>query len=420
MTTLTELTLESQRTVERSFAVCVLGNPDDALRKCAWLDPAVIATEGVRKFWGMILAGADPAKAALEAGIMFDVLGWTNDTPSTVYVEQYANEIKRRAYIVSTDPALAQLMQARKESNLEEMRRIIKDLNDNTPTVSETIPTAIDAALEFAGWLARDVKSIRVGITPIDEMLQGLDYSAFSILAARPSMGKSTIALQMARNVAQSGKKTIIFSNEMTTLQLWRKVACGSLGIDIRDLKAGRVKDDLADKLNAESMRLAELYADRLLIDDRTSHNIQTIWQTVARVQPDFVVVDILRNIKEKNDREVIRLGNIAHGLKDMANENNCHIMALHHLNRESAKASEASRKRPTLEDLRESGELEQTADAVFTLHCQAAYEDRDKLPEILDVEWWVLKYREGPRNLKSNLKFWTKDQWFTGRAEQK
>ncbi len=409
--TLTDATLAHQRETERRFAACAFADPVNALRRCGWLKPEMIADEAVRRFWQALNngSGGDPAKAAAEAGMLAELLGWMVDQPSLLYAEQYANEIRNCRYLVSTDDQIGQLLRARQTGDIPEMRRLIHALASSAPVQVEKIPDAVDVALEFSEWLETPQKAILTHLTPFDRALEGLDYQTISILAGRPSMGKSTLAAQIARNVARS-LKVIVFTNEMSRLAWWRKAACGSLGMDYRDIKGGRLTEEQRDELVTESMRLAESYGDRLLIDDRASHTSESIWQIVAAEQPALVIVDILANLKDRHDREVLRLRNMIYTLRDLAKENHCHVMTLHHVNRNN---EARENKVPTMSDLRESGDLEQAADYVIFLHSDEYYQLDVKPTEQMTTHLIVAKNREGPRSIDVEMMFDLKRQWF-------
>lgn len=413
MATLTDLAIQRQREAEHLFAAACNVFPADALAKCAWLKPDLLIDEKVKSFWTHFTNGShgDPTDAGIKARCLGDLNAWGNILPpGSFYPEKFAAEIVRANYWIKFDPMLADLVKARQDMDDKTVKSILDRMVQRVPGEPVAIPDALDASLKFIEWLESDIKAIETHIPKLDKALAGLDYQALTILAARPSMGKTTLAVQIARNVAKT-KKVLVFSNEMSVLAWWRKAICGIAEVDYRKIKSGELSREEKDRLKDIAMETAEQCADRLKIDDRTHHTSETIWQLTASEKPDLVVVDILANVQDKNDREVLRLGNIIRNLRNMAKSLDCHVMVLHHVNRAS---TQKENKMPCMEDLRESGELEQTADNVMFMHSEVVYQGKE-LPANIPVVLRVDKNREGPRRIDINLIYDTKHQWFEG-----
>jgi KaiC/GvpD/RAD55 family RecA-like ATPase len=252
-------------------------------------------------------------------------------------------------------------------------------------------------------------RSVPTHIVKMDEALGGIERQTLTILAARPSMGKTTLAWQIARNVAASGQRAYFFSLEMSATSLWAKAACGALGIRWKDVRSGAVTDEQITMIIDMSVELMNRYAENLLIDDGTNTS-ETIWTQVERYKPDLVVIDHLRLVADHHDKEDKRLGIITQRLKDMAKGFNAAVICLAQLNRQVESQTE---KRPTLGDLRDSGQIEENADVVLMMYRDDYYNDEQTGGRYSLTEVLVRKFRDDIMNQRIKLAFDKRHQWF-------
>lgn len=250
-------------------------------------------------------------------------------------------------------------------------------------------------------------RSIKTGIAKMDESLGGVERQTLTVLAARPSMGKSTLAWQIARNVATSGLKAFFFSLEMATASLWAKAACGAAGVRWRDIRNMTATDSQITAVLDETSRLMNRYGECLLIDDGVN-TTETIWRAIEKHKPDLVVVDHLRLVADRGDKENKRLGMITQRMKEAAKDFNCGMLVLAQLNRG---VEERENKKPNLADLRDSGEIEENADIVLMMHSEDYYEPTGN-PTVL-TEVLVRKFRDDVLNQRIVLSFDKAHQWF-------
>lgn len=283
----------------------------------------------------------------------------------------------------------------------------------NQEITSSTPKNAYQSVQEFLDLLSNlEGRSIPTFITPIDHSLGGLERQTLTILAARPSMGKTTLAWQIARNVAANKMRALFFSLEVSRASLWAKAACGAAGVRWRNIRNGDYTDDEMNWLMQVSHDLGTSYADKLLIDDGMN-TTKTIWNKVEEIRPDLIVVDHVRLIADPGDNEALRLGQISKACKDIAKQFNCAFLLLSQLNR----GVEAQQdKRPTLKDLRESGHLEENADVVLMIYRDKYYnvESQNETTEIL-----VRKFRDDVLNQRVLLGFNESAQWFEDTARE-
>jgi len=256
-----------------------------------------------------------------------------------------------------------------------------------------------------------DGRSIKTGIPSFDRAVGGLERQTLTILAARPSMGKSTLAWQKARGVAAGKMRAIFFSLEMSTASLWAKAACGALGIRWRDVRNGDATPEQLDRIATKATELMDRYGDYLLTDDQMN-TTQTIWETAEKYRPDLIVVDHLRLVADRDDSEVQRLGIITQKLKDTAKAFNCAVLALAQLNR-GTEARADENKRPQLADLRDSGQIEENADLVLMMFREDYYNPPAAPTRYSMTELLVRKFRDDVNSQRIVLAFDTNEQWF-------
>jgi len=254
----------------------------------------------------------------------------------------------------------------------------------------------IDARMEHGG-----ADGIATGFSEIDGMTGGMHPSELLILAARPSMGKTALATNIADHVAVEQKKTtVIFSLEMARVELAQRMLCSRGRVDAHKLRANYLST--ADR-QALAKASGELSAAPLFIDDTPSRTVTEIGAVARRLkrQEDLglIVIDYLGLIEPDNpsDPRQEQVAKIARRLKGLARELNVPVLCLSQLNR----AAEATKdNRPRLSHLRESGAIEQDADVVMFVHREEYYHKREEAEEmgiIGQAEIIIAKQRNGP-----------------------
>lgn len=219
------------------------------------------------------------------------------------------------------------------------------------------------------------IRGISSGFSKYDELTSGFHGSDLIILAARPAMGKTAFALNLALNVAKSGKHVLVYSLEMGNEQLFDRLLSIESKIKLSAIKDGTLKDSDYTDLGNGMGRLAEL---PLYISDSSSVNILEIKAVARRLKAegklDFMMIDYLQLINptagSKKSREQ-EISEISRSLKIIAKELNIPIVTLSQLSRSVEQRTD---KRPILSDLRESGAIEQDADMVMFLYREKYY----------------------------------------------
>jgi replicative DNA helicase len=238
------------------------------------------------------------------------------------------------------------------------------------------------------------------GFAEIDRKLHGLQRSNLIILAARPGMGKTSLALGLARNVAmQSGKPVVFFSMEMGSLELTKRLLAMEAGVDATKLWTAKLSEPDWGKISHAVGRLAEA---QLHIDDNPHCTVMEMRAKARRLRArhgdlGLVVVDYIQlmtpsSTGRRSENRQVEVSEISRGLKILARELECPVIALSQLNRQLEYRQD---KRPMLADLRESGGLEQDADVVAFIYRDDVYNpesDDRALAEII-----IAKHRNGP-----------------------
>jgi len=240
---------------------------------------------------------------------------------------------------------------------------------------------------------------VRTGFYDMDRMTAGLQGGDLIILAARPSMGKTAFALNIAENVAVSeGLPVVVFSMEMGASQLALRLV-GSLGrIDQQHLRTGALKDDEWSRFSAavEKLSKAAVYIDETPALNSSELRARARRQARHCGKLGLIVVDYLQLMSGTNsssgENRATEISEISRGLKALAKELDCPVLALSQLNRSVETRTD---KRPMMSDLRESGAIEQDADVIMFIYRDDYYNKDSKVPG--QAEIIIGKQRNGP-----------------------
>ncbi len=269
----------------------------------------------------------------------------------------------------------------------------------------QDLPTVLQGVLKRVDELAHrddpsDVTGVSCGFKDLDSETSGFQRGDLIIVAGRPSMGKTAFSLNVAENVAiQSGLPVAVFSMEMGAAQLVSRMLASVGGIDAQRLRTGRLQNDDWDKL---ARGLSKLEKAPVFIDESPALSINTLRASArrqARVCGEFgmIIVDYLQLMSaggngRNSENRATEISEISRGLKALAKELNCPVVALSQLNRS---LEQRPNKRPIMSDLRESGAIEQDADVILFIYRDEVYD-----PETQDkgtAEIIIGKQRNGP-----------------------
>jgi replicative DNA helicase len=306
------------------------------------------------------------------------------------YAKAIRGLARRRQLIQAADAILADaaLVDAEREVEavLDDAEQRLHDIGENTlagkpQPLSAIMPRTIEA-IEAAYKRAKDGGSgaivVDTGLAAVDRIIRGMSAGDLVVLAGRPAMGKTAAAGTIAVNVAAIGKVTAFFSLEMTAEQLAMRWVAGRTGIPTDKQRHGEL-DGLVDW---PSLHEANEYISRLPIhiDDQPRLSVGQIRQRARRIRRrhglDLVVVDHLQLMRQGGRQESRRteIGDVTSSLKALAKELGVPILLLSQLNRALENRDD---KRPTMADLKESGDIEQDADIIVFVHRDAYYLER-------------------------------------------
>jgi len=382
------------RQIEIEWICCAAAYlvPEMAKVEMGWLTPAHFSTFATRHFWELFLESYDKDHAARESGTLAKLLEFVPVIEPHL-LSEYAQQLANAAYMVSVSTRMAKLSLAVSNGDLATTRRIIKELDTEAPTAGRELETPAQQLDALDELLDNPLNLIKTFIDPLDRGLRGLPLRFHSVWAARPGLGKTTLLWQIAYNVAISKRKVLFKSLEMSAVDLWGKKACGILEMDWFAVLAGEITPREKTELRRVIDHLKNQVGEYLLIDDRPN-TTDTIWQSVTQYQPELVLVDHLRLLKDKGDDNTVqRLGRMTSRLKEIAKMGNCHVATIHQINRGVESRDD---KEPQLSDLRDSGLIEEDVDLACFLYRDSYYDKSDENPRYSQNKLIVSKNRFG------------------------
>ena len=324
---------------------------------------------------------------------------------TTGRVINYANIIREKAYKrrlieVGHELAEAASTEAGEIVNILENaeKKILSVTTRNNRIGFEAVSSIVQKSFERVNKLVNhpnEMLGVPSGLIDLDKVLNGFQKSDLILLAARPSMGKTALALNMGTNAARKGKVIAIFSLEMSKIQLGTRLLSTASGVDAQQLNTGNQSDEEIKNLIDALNELSDL---KMYIDDTAGLGLLELRSKIRRLQHehglDMIIIDYLQLMQggraENRQQEI---SEISRGLKALAREMNVPILALSQLSRSVEMRAE---KKPQLSDLRESGSLEQDADIVMFLY-RDEYYNRDDTGNENIAELIIAKNRNGP-----------------------
>lgn len=334
-----------------------------------------------------------------------------NTVPSSSNVSHYAKVVQKKSTLRKLIETASEIVELGYHEE-EDVDKLLDQAEQKLFAVSQKyikqdfvpIRSILEAAFNRIDELHKgdhQLRGIPTGYTDLNNILAGFQKSDLIILAARPSIGKTTLALDFARLIAVKEKIPIgIFSLEMGSDQLIDRMLAAQSGVDLWRLRTGRLKTSEGDN---DFQRIGEamgvLSEAQIFIDDAGSANIMEIRTMARRLQMEhnvgMIIIDYLQLMEGRStggDNRVNEISEISRSLKQLARELNIPVIALSQLSRN---VESRSPQIPKLSDLRESGSIEQDADIVMFLY----REDREKpdTPNKNIVEVHIAKHRNGP-----------------------
>jgi len=360
------------------------------------------------------LSVADRLQSAGEleaAGGKPYLLDITGIVPTAAHWQRYADIVKRTSMLRQLITAATQIVALGYDApdDMDEVveeaeKRIFEVTNkkvaSNFRGIAELLPETFHQLEELAD-KKQHITGVPTGFKALDELLAGMHGGDLIILAARPSVGKTALALNMAVNAAKKGAAVAVFSLEMGAEQLTQRVLCSEANINLQDVRTGWVREEDWTRIHAAA---GTLYNLDLWVDDTPSISILEVRAKARRQlrnkEKGFIIVDYLQLMQPQNRRtenRQVEIAEISRGLKILAKELHVPVLALSQLSRA---VENRAGKRPQLSDLRESGAIEQDADVVMFIDRNTDprdTEDAENRPAKGTAEIIVAKHRNGP-----------------------
>ncbi len=345
------------------------------------------------------------------------LISLTNMVPTASHVVQYAQIVRKKSTLRQLISAAATMSQMAYEDGGQEVELILDQAEHNLFAVSQQhlkqtfipITDVLTEAFDRIDEIHREkgkLRGIPCGFQALDNILAGFQKSDLIILAARPSVGKTCLAMDFARQIALNTKTPVgIFSLEMSKDQLVDRLLCSQARVDLWKMRTGRLSEQ-ADDFPRIGHAMGLLSEAPLFIDDSSNANVMEIRTKARRLQMEhglgFLIIDYLQLMEGRvnnPDNRVQEVSEITRGLKSIARELNIPVLALSQLNRSVESRTPAI---PKLADLRESGSIEQDADVVmFIYRKKMDHSLKNISPEEANIaEIYIEKHRNGPTGM--------------------
>lgn len=331
----------------------------------------------------------------------------TNSVPASTNIKYYADIVSKKHLLRRIIDAGTDISELGFKEEVEDVFEILDqaekrmmNVNGNTSghkftSLKDSLPEAWER-LEKLHESKGELRGVPTGFRDLDQYLSGLQKSDLIILAARPSMGKTTFALDIARQASLNhGTPTVIFSLEMSTQQLVDRMLAAQSRVNAWNLRTGNLSSENEFAKIRDS--LDSLSKAPIFIDDMAGNSIVRMRSVCRRIRAEhgigLIIVDYLQlmSTSKNYDNMVNQVTEISRSLKALAKEFDVPVIALSQLSR----AVESRGGRPRLSDLRDSGSIEQDADVVMFIHREDKGKDESEKTNIAEI--LIEKHRNGP-----------------------
>ncbi len=355
---------------------------------------------------------------ALEDGNHLQLIGGVsylaelaNEVPTSTHIFQYASIVKQKSVLrklikagdsikgfgYQEDTEIDKLIDNAEKALFSVSQQHI---NDRFVHIKDVLSKTYEKISDLHDPETKDkYRGIPTGFRDMDNILSGLQPADLVVLAARPSMGKTALALNVAQNVAKKGFSVGLISLEMSKEQLVERMFCSLMAVDSWKLRTGKLSDDDFGKIGNV---MDELNKMKIYIDDSVGGSISELKAKARRLKMeqglDILIIDYLQLMSSSGSgstyqqNRVQEISEISRSLKELARDLSVPIIALSQLSRA---VEMRPSKIPQLSDLRESGAIEQDADVVLMMYREDYYEEDSDRPGLTDI--YIRKHRNGP-----------------------
>lgn len=328
------------------------------------------------------------------------------NTPSAANIKRYAEVVAEKRMLrdlLAASNEIADLAQRENsmpvDERIDKAQGLVFALSErqlesqSEPELVGSVLSSVIEDIEERFQRGGAISGLSTGFIDLDEKTAGMHPGDLIIIAGRPSMGKTAIAINIAEHVAiNEGKSSLVFSMEMGKKQLTERSIANIGSIDHGLIRSGRLTDDDFSRL---SFATAKLHKSKLIIDDSPALSVMQMRSRARRVAKkhglDLIVIDYMQLARGEGQNREQEISSISRGLKALAKELGVPVIALSQLSR---KVEERADKRPMMSDLRESGAIEQDADVIISMYREEYYK-----PDTQDkgiAEACILKQRMG------------------------
>ena len=345
-----------------------------------------------------------------QAGGLAYLSAIARDTPSAANVRAYADIVRERSLlrqliragtdiasaVFNNDGTTARELVDRAEQRVFEIAEGSFRRREGALPVRQILPGVIDKIDE---WHANPdkLRGLATGFTEFDKLTGGLRGGDLVIIAGRPSMGKTTLAVNMAEYAAvhpQTRASVAIFSMEMPAEQVITRMLASIGGVPLNSLRSGKISDDDWVRITSATSQLSEA---KIFVDEAPALNPTELRARARRVKRehglDLIVVDYLQLMQVPGTQEnrATEIAEISRSLKALAKELQVPVIALSQLNRA---VEQREHKKPVMSDLRESGALEQDSDMILLIYREEVYDRNTTKKGIAEID--LVKHRNG------------------------
>jgi len=335
-----------------------------------------------------------------------------NTVPTAAHIAHYAKIVQKKSTLRRLIDAASQIVSSG-FNETEEVDKILDDAEQKIFSVSQKhirqdfvpIKPILSDAFDRIDELHKHKGALRglaTGFVELDNILAGLQKSDLIILAARPSLGKTSLAMDIARHVGVKEKASVgLFSLEMSKEQLVDRMICSEANVDLWKLRTGKLSSEGEnDDFSRIGHAMGTLSEAPIYIDDIASANVMEMRTIARRLQAEhgleLIIVDYLQLMegRSRTENRVQEISEISRSLKGLARELNVPVLALSQLSRAVESRPDQI---PRLSDLRESGSIEQDADVVLFIHREDRVKKEVEAEKKNIADIIIAKHRNGP-----------------------
>ena len=344
-------------------------------------------------------------KKLREAGGSAYISELTTDIPATSNAADYAKIVSEKARLRRLIQVSDEIKEGCFESS-DESQEILDDAEKRIFSIVESGQSRDYTAIKDVMYddieiisersqMAGKMTGVTTGFKALDANTGGLQKSDLIIVAARPAMGKTAFALNIALNAAEKNDANVlVFSMEMSKEQLGQRLISMKSNIDMEDIRKGNVQGDKWQQIFYASEEIGKM---NINIDDTPNPSVYEIKSKCRRMKADqgldLIVIDYLQLMINKSDNVVQEVSQLTRSFKLMARELDCPVILISQLSR--LPDQRKNDHRPVLSDLRDSGSIEQDADIVMFLYRDDYYNEESEKPGVCEVI--IAKHRSGP-----------------------